>query len=108
MACIPAPCAESVTLERLAETKINCNISSGLQSNSLRGVALPVPFIWTDDSVRILGVWFEPDFRLVKNCSEVDKGRSLGPDLALKAVVFSLLLVGGRSVVRREVCIQRP
>ena len=51
--------------------KINREKSVGLRLGSLKGCALPDPFIWKDGPCKILGVWFGPDLQLEKNWSEV-------------------------------------
>ena len=51
--------------------KINREKSVGLQLGSLKGCALPGPFIWKDGPCKILGVWFGPDLQMEKNWSEV-------------------------------------
>ena len=51
--------------------KINREKSVGLRLGSLKGCALPGPFIWKDGLCKIFGVWFGPDLQLEKNWSEV-------------------------------------
>ena len=51
--------------------KINREKSVGLRLGSLKGCALPGPFIWKDGPCKKLGVWFGPDLQLEKNWSEV-------------------------------------
>ena len=56
--------------ERIAGAKVNFDKSEGLWLG-VCGSVLPRPFHWRDGPIRILGVWFGPDFRLERNCSEV-------------------------------------
>ena len=57
--------------EAVTGAKINREKSVGLRLGLWKGCALPGPFIWSDSSCKILGVWFGPDFQLEKNWSEV-------------------------------------
>ena len=58
--------------EETAGVKINFDGSEGLRLGAWRdGVPLPVPFCWSDGSVRILEVWFGPGLQLRRNWSEV-------------------------------------
>ena len=57
--------------EDVTGAKINREKSVGLRLGSLKGCALPCPFIWKDGPWKILGVWFGPDIQLEKNWSEV-------------------------------------
>ena len=61
-----------VEYERIAGAKVNFDKSEGLRLGAWRGNnTLPGPFRWGDGPVRILGVWFGPDFQLERNWSEV-------------------------------------
>ena len=61
-----------VDYERIAGAKVNFDKSEGLRLGARRGSnTLPGPFRWSDGPVRILGVWFGPDFQLERNWSEV-------------------------------------
>ena len=55
--------------EAVTGAKINREKSVGLRLGSLKGCALPGPFIWEDGPCKILGVWFGPDLQLEKNWS---------------------------------------
>ena len=57
--------------EAVTGAKINREKSVGLRLGSLKGCALPGPFIWKDGPCKILGVWIGPDLQLEKNWSEV-------------------------------------
>ena len=58
--------------ERITGAKVNFDKSEGLRLGAWRGSnTLPEPFRWSDEPVRILGVWFGPDLRLERNWSEV-------------------------------------
>ena len=58
--------------KKVAGTKVNFDKSEGLRLGAWRcSVPLPGPFRWSDDPIRILGVWFGPDLQLERNWLEV-------------------------------------
>lgn len=59
--------------EKVIGAKINRNMSLSLRLAVCKVVALPRPFCWTDEPVRIFEVWFGFDFQLENNWSEVQE-----------------------------------
>ena len=58
--------------KKVADAKVNFDKSEGLWLGAWRGsIPLPGPFNWSDDPVRILGVWFRPGLQLERNWLEV-------------------------------------
>ena len=58
--------------EKVAGSKVNFDKSEGLRLSVWRGaIPLPEPFRWSDEPIRILGVWFGPGLQLKRNWSEV-------------------------------------
>ena len=58
--------------EKIAGAKVNFDKSEGLRLGAWRGSNThPGPFRWSDELVRILGVWFGPDLQLDRNWAEV-------------------------------------
>ena len=61
-----------VEYKRIAGASVNFDKSECLRLGAWRGSnTLPGAFCWSDGPVRILGVWFGPDFQLERNWSEV-------------------------------------
>ena len=91
--------------EEVASAKLNFDKSEGLRLGVWRGgVPLQGPFRWSDGPVRIIGVWFEPGFRLELNWLEVQariearvstwlRRRLSLKDRAEACIVFIFLLI---------------